>query len=122
MMFDTIIRNGHLIDGTGAPLKRGDVGISGDRIAAIENLAGAQAKTVIDATGYMVTPGFVDMHSHADGTLPTWPTADSLVHQGITTAVVGQCGSSPVPLLPETRDLVLASRASDILRTPWERL
>ncbi len=70
-------------------------------------------------------PGFIDMHSHADFSLPVCPTADSLVHQGITTAVVGQCGYSPVPLLEETRAHLIrqmdASMGRSGKRLPWER-
>ena len=75
---------------------------------------------MIDASGCVVTPGFVDMHSHADFTLPIGPTADSLVHQGITTVVIGQCGVSPVPLLAETREQVLAMMESEDTPLPWD--
>lgn len=112
-MVDILIRNGEVVDGTGAKRFRADVAVTGDRIADIGNLAGAQAKTVIDAKGRVVTPGFVDMHSHADMTLPVVPTADSLVHQGITTAVIGHCGLTPAPLYEKTRRQVIAMLASD---------
>ena len=97
-MLDLLIRHGLIVDGSGAAGYPGDVGVQGDRIVAIGRLGAAEAKTTIDASGLVVTPGFVDMHSHADFTLPANPTADSLVHQGITTVVTGQCGSSPAPL------------------------
>jgi len=81
--------------------------------------------TVIGATSLVVAPGFIDVHSHADFSLPVCPTADSLVHQGITTAVVGQCGFSPAPLLEETREPVIrmmdASLGRAGERLPWER-
>ena len=64
-------------------------------------------------SSYFVAPGFIDMHSHADTTLPTLPTADSMLHQGITTAVVGQCGFSPAPLLGMRADEVLGILSSD---------
>ena len=78
---------------------RVDVAVQGERIVDVGRFEQAEAKTVLDAGGCVVTPGFVDMHSHTDFTLPALPTADSLVQQGITTAVVGQCGASPAPLL-----------------------
>jgi N-acyl-D-amino-acid deacylase len=119
-MLDILIRNGTVIDGSGEPRFRADVGITGGRIAEVGMLEGAEAGTVIDASGHVVTPGFVDMHSHADFTLPILPTADSLVHQGITTAVIGQCGASPAPLLPDTRDLIIAAAGSSDMPLPWD--
>jgi N-acyl-D-amino-acid deacylase len=119
-MLDILIQNGQIVDGSGAPRYRGDVAIEGERIVEVGLLAGAAAETVIDASGCVVTPGFVDMHSHTDYTLPMLPTADSLVHQGITTAVMGQCGASPVPLLDETREEVIATWKSEERPLPWE--
>jgi N-acyl-D-amino-acid deacylase len=77
-MVDMLIKNGQVIDGSGAPRFRADVMVEGDRIVAVEHLEGAESDVVIDACGCVVTPGFVDMHSHADITLPALPTADSL--------------------------------------------
>lgn len=80
---------------------------------------------VIDATGCAISPGFIDMHSHADFSLPLLPTADSLVHQGITTAVVGQCGLSPAPLFDHNREEVIAGLTGLIgglgANLPWEK-
>ena len=120
-MVDILIVNGLVIDGSGAPRRAGDVAIQGDRIVALGPAVSVQAETVIDAAGCVVTPGFVDMHSHADFTLPILPTADSLVHQGITTVVVGQCGMTPAPLLEGTRAQVLAAQRSDDAPLPWDR-
>jgi N-acyl-D-amino-acid deacylase len=100
-MFDTLILNGTIIDGSGKPGFTADLGIQGERIAAIGNLSGAEATTTIDASGMAVTPGFIDMHSHGDFVLPFLPTADSKVHQGITLEVVGNCGSSMAPITDE---------------------
>jgi N-acyl-D-amino-acid deacylase len=110
-----------VVDGSGAAGRHCDIAVSGDRIVEIGFLEGAEAETVIDASGQMVTPGFVDMHSHADFTLPVNPTADSLVHQGITTVVVGQCGTSPVPLLTGTRESAIAALSDPNLPLPWEK-
>lgn len=120
-MLDLIIRNGRLADGTGGPIVPADLAIEGGRIVAIGALDGGEARETIDARGQVVAPGFIDMHSHADRTLPVLPTSDSLVRQGITTVVVGQCGASPVPLLPESRETVIARASSDDLPLPWER-
>ncbi len=122
---DILITNGQVIDGSGAARFRADVLIEGDRIADIGQFEGAQAELVIDADGHVVSPGFIDMHSHADLTLPFGPTADSLVQQGITTAVVGQCGLSPAPLMPETREQVTSSmeawsQMAPKMPMPWE--
>lgn len=100
MEFDLIIRNGTIIDGTGRPRFRADLGLAGSRIAAVsvgEPLSGQQT---IDATGLIVAPGFIDIHSHADWIFPL-PDHDRilapLVLQGITTVVAGNCGFSPAP-------------------------
>jgi N-acyl-D-amino-acid deacylase len=119
-MLDLLIRNGQVVDGTGRPRFPADVAVQGDRIVKVGQLEGAVAEAEIDAEGCVVTPGFVDMHSHTDFTLPLLPTADSLVHQGITTAVIGQCGASPAPLLAETREQVLAAMESEDMPLPWD--
>ena len=119
-MLDILIRNGLVIDGTGSPGRLAEVAVRGDRIVEVGQTQSGEAKTVIDASGCVVAPGFIDMHSHADWSLPVQPTADSLVHQGITTAVVGQCGSSPVPLLEGTRGEMIAARATTEYTLPWD--
>jgi N-acyl-D-amino-acid deacylase len=98
-MHDLLIRGGDVIDGTGAPARRVDVAIRGDRIAAIERDSAGGAEHVIDAQGHVVAPGFIDVKTHSDFTLPLYPRAESRVHQGITTEVLGSCGftAAPVP-------------------------
>ncbi len=91
--FDTIIRNGRIVDGSGNAWFYGDVGIRDGRIAAVGNLAGEQASETIDASGRVVAPGFIDVHSHADETMLEIPTADNFIRDGVTTIVVGNCGS-----------------------------
>jgi N-acyl-D-amino-acid deacylase len=118
-MLDLLIRNGQVVDGSGAPRYRADVAVGGGCIVEVGQLEGAEAETVLDASGCVVAPGFVDMHSHADYSLPSLPTADSLVHQGITTIVAGQCGASPAPLLDETREQVIAMGESEDMPLPW---
>lgn len=94
---DIIIRNGTLFDGTlTGPVER-DLAISGGRIAAIGRSLGSDARLVIDARGLAVAPGFIDIHSHADGSIFDDPRVESVVREGITTVVVGQDGSSRAP-------------------------
>lgn len=97
-MLDILIKNGKVIDGSGKAGVMADVGIRAGRIEAVEALPGAEADLVIDARGLVVAPGFIDIHSHADYTLPVNRTADSKVYQGVTTEVVGNCGISMAPL------------------------
>src|ERR1051326_7268419 len=98
-MYDILIRNGMVFDGTGAPGFAADVAIAGGRIAAIGSAAEA-ARTVIDATGLAVTPGFIDIKTHSDFTLPINPKAESKVRQCVTTEIIGHCGFSVAPALP----------------------
>jgi N-acyl-D-amino-acid deacylase len=120
-MLDLLIRSGWVVDGSGSARFLADVAVEGDRIIDVGRLEGAEARQIIDAAGHVVTPGFVDMHSHTDLTLPVLPTADSLLHQGITTAVVGQCGVTPAPLRDETRAQVVAMIQSETVPLPFDR-
>ncbi|HWM70550.1 MAG TPA: D-aminoacylase [Steroidobacteraceae bacterium] len=95
--FDVLIRNGHVMDGTGSPWYSADVGIRGGKIAAIGRLPGATAKTVIDARGMVVTPGFIDMLGQSEMTILVEPHLPSKIFQGITTEITGE-GNSAGPL------------------------
>ncbi|MDA0327434.1 MAG: amidohydrolase family protein [Gemmatimonadetes bacterium] len=104
--FDVLVRGGRILDGTGNPEFNADVGIRGGEIVAVGDLSGATAARVIDASGLRVTPGFIDMHSHADRSLYAGDArarrATNLVAQGITTIVVGPDGRNPTwPLIDE---------------------
>jgi N-acyl-D-amino-acid deacylase len=98
--FDILIRNGRVLDGTGNPWYRADIGISGDRIRAVGLLPNATAKTVIDAADRYVTPGFIDVHSHAGAGLGTEELKHGhpLLAQGLTTVFVNPDGGGPVDL------------------------
>jgi N-acyl-D-amino-acid deacylase len=95
---DVLIRNGWIADGTGNPIYPADVAIRGDRIVEIGQIpAEVTAARVIDATGKIVCPGFIDVHSHSDRSIHANPTAESTIRQGTTTEIVGNCGGSPAP-------------------------
>jgi N-acyl-D-amino-acid deacylase len=105
-MRDILIRGGTLFDGSGSPGVPDDILISDGRIAAIgPNLAGS-ARQTIDAQGLAVAPGFIDIKTHSDFTLPINPKAESKVRQGVTTEIIGHCGFSVAPALPGKVDLL----------------
>lgn len=96
--FDLVIKGGTLYDGRGGPPVVADLGIRGERIAAIGDLTHSSARAVVDATKLAVTPGFIDVHSHTDVGLLVNPKAESKIRQGVTTEICGNCGASPFPL------------------------
>src|SRR5262249_6237613 len=105
-MYDILIRGGTLFDGSGCPGVPGDILIADGRIAAIgQNLKGRARKT-IDAQGLAVAPGFIDIKTHSDFTLPINPKAESKVRQGVSTEIIGHCGFSVAPALPGKVDLL----------------
>jgi N-acyl-D-aspartate/D-glutamate deacylase len=101
--FDLIVRGGEVIDGTGQPARRADVGVIGDRITAIGDLAAARAGRVVDATGLAVAPGFIDVQGQSGTTLLADGNGESHLRQGITSELIGE-GGSPAFWTPETAD------------------
>src|SRR5262245_8497449 len=101
-MFDVLITDGRVIDGTGLPWFRADMGVRGDRITAVGQLAGAEARLRLDAAGKVVAPGFIDAHVHGDLMLLADPLHEPAVRQGVTTYILGQAGVAMAPTSPPT--------------------
>ncbi|RAY16952.1 D-aminoacylase [Actinomadura craniellae] len=124
-MIDLLIAGGTVLDGTGAAPRRADVAVTGRHVAAIGDLAGRPAARTIDATGQVVTPGFVDVHTHSDLTLLSGPQAHSAVRQGVTTVVVGNCGLGVTPVAADRAALRAAAGyldADPAVRWDWSDL
>ena len=94
-MFDVLIINGNIVDGTGRSSYISDLGIKDGKIVAIGDLSASSAEKTIDAKGLVVAPGFIDIHTHSDMTHLIDPRAESQIRQGVTTEVIGQCGDGP---------------------------
>ncbi|HEX6339088.1 MAG TPA: D-aminoacylase [Jiangellaceae bacterium] len=109
MTSDLVLRGGMVVDGTGAAARRADVAVSDGHITEV-GAAVAGGGTEIDVSGLVVSPGFIDLHSHADFTVFGAPEAVTQVTQGVTTLVTGNCGFSPFPITPEHRDELLSHR------------
>jgi N-acyl-D-aspartate/D-glutamate deacylase len=105
LQFDILIRHGRVIDGNGKPGIRADIGILDGRITSVGKLDDASAGTLIDATGLVVCPGFIDLHSHADRGILQFRSAENYIRQGVTTLVCGNCGSSPTDVAEFFRKL-----------------
>jgi len=118
-MDDLLIRGGHVIDGSGGPGRDADVVVRAGRIAAVEPRASVAAHRVIDARGLVVAPGFIDIHTHSDFTLPLNPRAESKIRQGVTLEVVGNCGFSVAPALPGTSAMLREYLASSATWLPF---
>lgn len=118
MTYDLLIRNGTVIDGSGLPRFRADVGVQDGRIAAIGRLNGVAAREVIDAEGKVVSPGFVDGHTHMDAQVFWDPIGSCSCYHGVTTAVMGNCGFTLAPCREAEADLVFRNleRAEDLDR------
>jgi N-acyl-D-aspartate/D-glutamate deacylase len=105
-MLDLVIRNGLLVDGTGATARRADVGIEGDRIVAVGDVPDTARRT-IDADGRVVTPGWVDIHTHYDGQVTWDPDMAPSSVNGVTSLVMGNCGVGFAPARPDRHDWLI---------------
>lgn len=114
-MVDLIIKNCRIIDGTNAPWFRGGVAVKDGRIVKVGQLGDLEAKEVVDGKDHYLTPGFIDIHSHSDTTILTYPQSESRILQGVTTEIGGNCGMSAAPCAPEHE-----ADLKDYLREWWE--
>lgn len=103
---DIAFRSALVIDGTGGEPFTADVTIRGDRIWDVAQPGAPDAAAVVDATGLVLAPGFIDIHSHADATLLADGTAESCITQGVTSIVPGNCGHGIAPVSPLSHDLI----------------
>jgi N-acyl-D-amino-acid deacylase len=115
-MHDLLITNGTVVDGTGSGGRVADVAVSGGRITAVGKLAGEAATRTINAEGHVVSPGFVDVHTHMDAQIAWDPLGECSCFHGVTTAVMGNCGFTLAPVRSDARHLVVRNleRAEDI--------
>src|SRR2546425_12783517 len=128
-MHDLIVRGGTVVDGTGARPFRADVAVDGGRIARVGQIGG-DAKVMINATGRLVTPGFVDVHTHYDGQVTWDPLLTPSCWHGVTTVVMGNCGVGFAPARPDRREWLIelmegvedipGTALSEGIRWDWE--
>lgn len=114
-MFDVIIKNCRIIDGTNAPWFRGGVAIKDGCIAKVGSIEGLEASKIVDGKDRYLAPGFIDIHSHSDCSILDYGLAESRILQGITTELGGNCGMSPAPVNPQRE-----GELRDYLRECWE--
>jgi len=121
--FSIIIKNGTIADGTGAPLYKADIGINRDKIDFIGDLANSSADLIIDAKGKIISPGFIDIHTHTDTHLLINPSGDSKLRQGVTTEIGGNCGGSAFPLDEEDfAEYAVSLKERHSIDTPWRTM
>ena len=119
MGFDIVIEHGLLVDGTGQRPRQGDIGIADQRIAALGDLKMAPAAKRLDASGCVVSPGFIDIHNHSDIALLTDGRAESMIRQGVTTQVTGNCGLTPAPVNDGIRTDLMRTLSGLEYGQPW---
>ncbi|WP_135553824.1 N-acyl-D-amino-acid deacylase family protein [Paenibacillus cymbidii] len=117
-MLDLVIRNGRIVDGTGNPWLRGDVGVK-DGVIAIVGRVDQESRETIDAGGLAIAPGFIDGHCHSDLMIFDHPLSDIKLRQGVTTEVVGNCGLAPAPFVPSQAEALQTYIQPVLGRTEW---
>ena len=119
-MLDIVIKNSTVVDGTGKPAFKADLGLQDGRIVVLAETIDQEAARTIDAQGLHVAPGFIDPHTHSDRPLLVDPTAQSKIRQGVTTEVIGNCGYSPAPVIGPAGE-ELGARAREMgIETTWQ--
>jgi len=121
-VLDIVIKNGIVVDGTGEPAFKADVGIVNDRIAVVAESIEQEAARTVEAAGLHLAPGFIDPHTHSDLPLLVDPRAESKIRQGVTTEVIGNCGFSPAPLMGASVEEMSAKAASLGLEVTWRSM
>ena len=116
-MYDILIKNGRVLDGSGAEGFLADVAIQDGKIAAVGEVSG-EARKILDAAGLVVTPGFIDSHSHADNAVLKFPQQIEKVEQGITTSIGGQCGSTLYPAREDGRIIKMSEFMDQVSKIP----
>ncbi len=120
-MFDLLIKNALIADGSGNPMYEGEIAIEGDKIVAIGKNISSDAKEILDAKGHIVCPGFIDAHGHSDFTLFVNNRGESKIRQGITTEVTGNCGFTAGPITADHEDDLVHYLANTIVLTDEQR-
>jgi N-acyl-D-amino-acid deacylase len=121
-MLEILIKHGTVVDGTGKPAFKADGGIANGRVVAVAEGIEQEADRTIEARGLHVAPGFIDPHTHSDLTLLVDPRAESKIRQGVTTEVVGNCGSSPAPVMGAATEELRADAAPLGLEPAWRSM
>jgi N-acyl-D-amino-acid deacylase len=120
-MSDILVRNGHIVDGTGSPWFKTDILIEDEKIWKIgRNLE--KSESTIDASGLIVCPGFIDIHGHSDYPILINPKAESKIHQGVTTEIIGNCGTSAAPLKGSTKQKAKETLKNYNQKLEWTNL
>lgn len=117
---DILIQNGTIVDGSGSKSIRADVSITDGKITHIGPKNATDAKVILDARGLAISPGFIDIHSHSDSSIHFDNRLESMIQQGVTTSVVGNCGSSLAPINDDTLDLI--QKDLDVFSPPGHKM
>ena len=115
-MLDLMFKGGQVVDGLGTPRYRADVGVSDGKISAVGQLDGAEAARTVDCSGLCISPGWVDIHGHADWSALDHAIGPNLLIQGCTLTVAGNCGGAPAPLLGRASELMRCDKMRQVLR------